>query len=98
AVVKNETVSQLKWLPGDRSLLVIFSGKGPEWRTQVGVLSSTGTLQRITRDTSRYETLTLSADGKTASTVQVKTTHTLAVFQAQDLARTDAAPKVLPQT
>jgi eukaryotic-like serine/threonine-protein kinase len=98
AALKKEGVSQLKWLPGDRSLLVIFSGKGPEWRSQVGMLSTTGMLQRITRDTNRYETLTLSADGKTASTVQLKTTHTLAVFQAQDLARTDAAPKVLPQT
>jgi eukaryotic-like serine/threonine-protein kinase len=98
AVVKKETVSQLKWLPGDRSLLVIFSGKGPQWRTQVGLLSATGTLQRITRDTNRYETLTLSADGKTASTVQLKTTHTLVVFQAQDLARTDVTPKELPQT
>jgi Tol biopolymer transport system component len=28
AALKNEQVSVLKWLPGDRSLLVVFTGRG----------------------------------------------------------------------
>jgi WD40 repeat protein len=41
--------------------------------------------------------LTLSADGKSAATVQLKTTHTLALLRAQDAQNSEAALKALPQ-
>src|SRR5271165_990777 len=98
AAPRNESVSELKWLPGGRSLLTVFAGKGPESHAQIGILSTDGNLRRITRDTNRYSTLTLSADGKTASTVQLKTSHALTILRPEDLQKTDAAIKVLPQT
>lgn len=56
-----------------------------------------GTLEPITRDTNRYVTLTLSAEGKSAASVQVKTTHSLALRDAHELAKGDAALKPRPQ-
>jgi Tol biopolymer transport system component len=88
----------LKWLPGGRWLLTSFSAKGPNFeRAQIGVLSDKGVLQPITRDTNRYETLTVSADGKSASSVQLKTTHTLDVLNGDVSRKSSAEPVVLSQ-
>ena len=98
AALRGERAFELKWLPSGRALLVVFSGKGEELaRAQIGMLSTAGKLQRITRDTNRYGTLTLSADGKSASTVQLKTTRALGLLSAEDVQKTDVAPKALPQ-
>ena len=97
AALKDEQVAELKWLPNGRSLLVIFSGKGQDFsRSHVGLLSTDGGLQPITRDTNRYATLTLSADGKSAATVQVKTTRSLSLLAAEDLKKAAATPRLLP--
>jgi eukaryotic-like serine/threonine-protein kinase len=48
-------------------------------------------VQPITRDTNSYSGLTLSADGKTATTVQMKRTLTLAILPASGLSGTAAA-------
>ena len=68
----------MNWLSEDR-LLVLYSQTGLNSpRRQVGVVSiAGGKLQPVTRDTNGYSTLTLSADKKTAATVQVKTSRTL---------------------
>jgi Tol biopolymer transport system component len=97
AALRNERTFELKWLPGGHSLLVVFTGKGSLSRAHVGMLSTSGKLQPVTRDTNRYATLTLSADGKSAATVQLKTTHTLALLRAQDAQNSEAALKALPQ-
>jgi hypothetical protein len=74
------------------------SAKGPNsQRAQIGLLSADGKLQPITRDTNRYATLTLSADGKSASSVQIKTTRALVLLRAEDLRKTGAIPAPLPQ-
>jgi len=78
AAFKDDRALELKWLPSGRSLLAVFSEKGPNFeRSQIGLISSKGELQPITRDVNRYSTLSLSADGKSASSVQVKTNRTL---------------------
>jgi len=98
AALKDSQVYRLKWLPAGRSLLVTFWRKGFDFqRSQIGLVSPDGTLQPITRDTKRYESLTLSADGTSASSVQVKTTRSLALLDTQDLAKGDAALKPRPQ-
>ena len=102
ASLKDDDVYDLKWLPGGRWLLTIFSAKGANFeRAQIGVLSDKGVLQPITRDTNRYATLTVSADGKSASSVQLKTTHTLAILSGDisgDLSgKSSAEPAVLSQ-
>jgi len=96
AALKNDTVYDLSWLPSGRNLLVNFFGKGvSQGRPQIGLLSLEGTLTPVTRDTSRYATLSLSADGKSASSVQVKTTRTLALLTADSLNNPTASPKIL---
>jgi hypothetical protein len=65
-------------------------------RSQIGLLSLDGKLLPITRDTNAYSTLTLSTDGKNASSVQVKTTRTLTLLRSEDLNKPDSSP-TLPQ-
>src|SRR5579859_4328392 len=96
AALKNERVYELRWLPSGRYLLVVFSAKGQNFvRAQVGLLSLDGKLVPVTRDTNRYATLSLSAAGTAASTVQVKTTRSLALLRTDDLAK-QSSPNLLP--
>ena len=97
ASLSSARVFELKWLPGGRSLLVVFSTKGPHFeQAQIGLLSADGKLRAVTRDTNRYSTLTLSSDGRTAATVQVKTPRSLGLLAAADVPQV-AEPKPLPQ-
>jgi eukaryotic-like serine/threonine-protein kinase len=75
ATFSDRLVHELQWLPDGGGLLGIYSTKGPNFdHTQIGFISYPGAqLRAVTRDANRYETLTLSADGKTLATVQVRT-------------------------
>ena len=98
AAFKSDQVFQLKWLPGGRWLLAVFAEKGPNIeRTQIGLLSSKGELQPITRDTNRYATLTLSGDGRSVSSVQLKTTRTLTLLNGGGSPTKPTEPKLLSQ-
>jgi len=98
AALTDAEVSTLRWLPGGRWLLTIFSAKGPNFeRAQIGLLSDKGLLQPITRDTNRYATLTVSADGKSASSVQLKTTHTLNVLGGDIAGKSSGEPPLSSQ-
>jgi eukaryotic-like serine/threonine-protein kinase len=98
ASLKDDDVNGLTWLPGGRWLLTIFSAKGANFeRSQIGVLSDKGVLQPITRDTNRYATLTVSADGKSASSVQLKTTHALAILNGDISGKGSGEPALLSQ-
>ncbi|MGC2536668.1 MAG: protein kinase [Candidatus Sulfotelmatobacter sp.] len=98
ATLPNDQVHELKWLPGGHSLLSVFLPKGPNYeRSQIGLLSDKGALLPITRDTNRYDTLTVSADGKSASSVQVKTTHALALLDGAISPQTTPEPQPLSQ-
>ncbi|MBI3477013.1 MAG: protein kinase [Acidobacteria bacterium] len=78
---KDELVHEISWLPDNRWLLANYQEKGPSYfRPQIGVVSRGAPMQPVTRDTNGYQTLTLSADAKTAATVQVRTTRSLSVF------------------
>ena len=96
---KNELVFEVAWLPSGQGLLAKYDQKGPSYlRSQIGMVSSAGgQIQPITRDTSTYDTLTLSADGKTAATVQVRTTNSLSLITAGSSASTSAQPLQQPQ-
>ncbi len=82
AAFKNELLFDIAWLPGGQWLLARYDQKGPSYvRSQIGLLShSGGQIQPVTRDTNEYDTLTLSADGKTAATVQVRTAYSLSLL------------------
>jgi Tol biopolymer transport system component len=85
---------QLKWLPDGRALLVVYQDSFT--RVQIGYISyPRGEFQPITRDANRYFTLTLSSDGKTLATIQVKTKQTLSLIPAGN--KTNAHALLLPQ-
>jgi Tol biopolymer transport system component len=78
----NALTFEVRWLHADRWLMLLHAEKGPNFGSpQIGEVSvADGKFYPLTRDTNSYFTLTLSADGKTAATVQVKTTDTLHLF------------------
>ena len=82
------------WVQEGDQIVVEYAQKGPNPdRKQIGVLSpSGGKVQPITRDTNSYSGLSLSSDGKTAATVQMKRTRTLAIIPAHGLSDS-AVPK-----
>jgi serine/threonine protein kinase len=92
---KNELVFDIAWLPGGQWLVARYGQKGPGYlRSQIGLISHAGgEIQPVTRDTNSYDTLTLSADGKTAATVQVRTTNSLSLIPG---ARSQANTAVQP--
>jgi eukaryotic-like serine/threonine-protein kinase len=98
ASFKNELVFEVAWLPSGQWLLARYNQKGPSYvRSQIGMVShSGGQIQPITRDTNEYDTLTLSADGKTAATVQVRTTYSLSLLPGTGVQGT-ATPQPLTQ-
>jgi eukaryotic-like serine/threonine-protein kinase len=73
---------ELEWLPDGRGILALYEQAGPSFtRAQIGFISSAGgEIQPITRDTNRYLTLTLSAEGKTLASVQLKAAQSLTVL------------------
>jgi len=79
ATFEEKSVNQLQWPPDGGGLFVNYQQAGPNFqRAQIGFLpSGRGALQPITRDTNSYRTLTLSADGRTLASVQVKTAQNL---------------------
>ena len=95
ASLANNTVFELHWLSDGRSLLVVYSSRGRAVeQAQIGLLTMDGKLQPVTRDTNRYATLTLSADSRSAATVQVKTTRSLETMPAPGSAQTAPAKQL----
>ncbi len=95
ALYKNELMFDLAWLPGGRWLLARYNEKGPSYlRSQIGLIPHAGgAIQPVTRDANTYDTLTLSADGKTAATVQVRTTSSVNLISGSgSRANTPATP------
>jgi eukaryotic-like serine/threonine-protein kinase len=100
ASFKNELLFEVVWLPGGQWLLARYNQKGPSYvRSQIGMVShSGGQIQPITRDTNEYDALTLSADGKTAATVQVRTAYSLSLLPGAGVpANTPVQPLPQPQ-
>ncbi|HEX4067804.1 MAG TPA: protein kinase [Acidobacteriaceae bacterium] len=66
----------LHWLPNGRGLVVSYGARPVVVKRQIGFVAwPGGTFRTITRDTNSYLTVTLSADGKVAATVQQRMLH-----------------------
>ncbi len=72
----------IQWSPDGRALFAMYRQTGANFsRGQIGFLRSTGgDIEPITRDTNRYATLTLSADGKTLATVLARSYATISIL------------------
>ena len=82
ATFNDKLVFDMNWVPDGGGILATYQQAGPSFqRAQIGYIPiSGGEIQPITRDTNRYVTLTLSTDGKTLSSVQLKTTQSLSIL------------------
>jgi len=97
ATFTDQHLDDLRFLPSGTGMLAIYQQAGPDFfRQQIGFVSLDGKLRTITRDTNSYSTLTLSSDGSTLATVQVKTTQNLYLLPAAGSQSADP-PSLLPQ-
>ena len=72
---------ELHWLPNRLGLAAAYGARPTVFKRQIGFIAYPGgAFRTITRDTNSYRTLTLSADGRVAGTVQAKTTHIVDVI------------------
>ena len=80
----NVQLNDLAWLPGSRGLVATYQPNATLYaRSQIAFVSEpAGQFRPITRDTNNYQTLTVSADGKTLATVQQKATQTFYLLPA----------------
>jgi len=95
---KDKATLELHWLPDGRGILAAYQQAGSDFlRPQIGFIPADGgQLQPITRDTNRYATLTLSADGKTLASVQLKTSQNLYLLPGTGSQSADVKP-LIPQ-
>ena len=64
-----------KWLPTGQGLLIGYQQKAES--RQIGFVSAERLFKPVTRDINSYNTLTLSADGRSLATIQTKTARIL---------------------
>ena len=97
AAYPDDLVHEVTWLPNGRALLAMYREKGPSYnRAQIGLVSQAGAkIEPVTRDTNGYRTLTMSADGKTAATVQVRILRSLDVLPGAGLTGNAASAPVV---
>jgi len=92
AVFKDEFPMELKWSPDGRGIFANYAGRRNFLRVQIGVLSTGGELQPITRDTNSYATLTASADGRTLATVQTRIARNIYIVPGAGSQSAQVAP------
>jgi serine/threonine protein kinase/dipeptidyl aminopeptidase/acylaminoacyl peptidase len=80
----NVQLNDLAWLPDSRGLVATYQPNAtPYARSQIAFVSEpAGQFRPITRDTNNYQTVTLSADGRTLATVQQRATQTFYLLPA----------------
>jgi len=82
ATFKSQFPDEIQWSPDGETLYTNYGRTGANrLRGQIGFLRRTGNeIEPITRDTSQYRTLSLSADGRTIATILVRSYGTISVF------------------
>ncbi len=83
------------WTPDGNGLVVRYHDSGSPWHYyQLGYIrAGGGKLRAITKDTNTYSTATLSADGDTIATVQLKTWYSMYMLPAGGMAGNPPAPE-----
>jgi eukaryotic-like serine/threonine-protein kinase len=87
-------LNEMAWLPEGHGIIVTYqSNPTPFARVQIGLLSgSAAQFRTVTNDTNSYQTLTLSADGKSLATVQRRGTRTLYLLPSSGFAGSPPNP------
>ena len=92
---------RMAWAPDGRSIYFEypFGGKPRLPRAQIGeVTFPEGKFQSITNDANRYDTLSVSADGKTLAMVQYVSAHEIDVLPASGAGPVSIVPGIPSQT
>ncbi len=93
----DKRVLDLKWLPNGRGLLLLYEGKSR--RTQIGLLSyPSGQFRAITNDTNSYSDISLSADGRMLTTVQVETSSEVNILTGSGGGTATVVPRISKRT
>jgi serine/threonine protein kinase/sugar lactone lactonase YvrE len=94
ASVKSSIVTDLAWFPDMRGLLISHLGRESGYsRNQIAYVAlPSGNTTAITKDTSNYSNLSLSADGKTIATSQQRASRTFYLLPA-DGGGANASPR-----
>jgi len=96
AAFPDKRVYEMHWLPNGRGIVADCHTRPNYAQGQIGYISyPDGVFRNITRDTNSYATLTLSSNGRTMATVQVKTSRTLSLLPSTN--ERSAATPALPQ-
>jgi len=76
--------TDVKWMPDGRGLFVLYSDKSTNYtRGQIGYLSyPAGNLEPVTNDTNNYDSIALSGDGRTLSTIQAQSVAEIDILPA----------------
>ncbi len=92
-------LQSMTWAPDGSGLLVTYeTGIGYETRNQIGFISSpAGKFHTVTSDINHYGAVSISSDGATLTTVQLKVTHTLYEIPAEGFTG-DAPPPAAAQS
>lgn len=87
-------LNDIVWSPDHRGLFVTYQGNiGFVARSQIGFISNPGgQFHSITKDTNDYQTLTVSADGRTLATVQQRARQTLYLMPATGFSGAPPSP------
>jgi eukaryotic-like serine/threonine-protein kinase len=90
-------LDELVWMPNGQGILVNYRSADTGYRrAQIGfVATPVGQFHPVTQDTNFYSTLTISPDGKTLATVQMRYPHTFYLQAANELA-TPSSPDLPP--
>jgi eukaryotic-like serine/threonine-protein kinase len=81
-IFKSQSPYEITWSPDGHTLFTAYGQTGADrLRRQIGFVRDTGEkIEPITRDTNRYRTLSLSADGRTIATVLARNYGTISVL------------------
>jgi len=87
--------NEIAWMPGGTGMLIDYIQAGQNPRSQIAFMpDGETTLQSVTRDTNDYWTMSVSADGKTLASVQVKFADNLYLLSGVESQQ--ATPNPLP--
>lgn len=92
-------LDSIVWSPDGSGLLVTYETNiGYETRNQIGFISNpSGAFRSITSDTNHYGEVSVSSDGATLSSVQLKVSHTLYTMPANGFTANPPSPAI-PQS
>jgi len=96
ASFQDKRFSDVKWLPDGRGLLVVYRDKGTNYtRGQIGYLSyPSAKLALVTNDTNNYNSIALSADGRTLSAIQAQSVAEIDTLTPSGAGTTSSIPGI----